>query len=708
VEISLIVATYDRPAGLASCLESLLAQRTARTVEIIVVDNHPQSGAAAPLVEQFPSVRWLQEPVAGLSRARNRGIAAASGTVLVTTDDDVVAPPEWLELLTAPLFRGLPGLSATTGNCLPPKVVTQAEVLFEAYGGLRHGDRPAEFDHRWLAQWRICFPQLWRIGTTANAAFLTSLFQQPEVGLFETRLGAGSPAGAWEDLYCFYRMLRAGHCVRYLPEAQVRHSHREDMPGLVRQLCGYRRGEVAFLTLILLRHRDGRALGQCLLWIPWWRFSLAAGELLRRLRGGRRFPFSLLWWESLAYLAGPWSLWRPTRACFLIARAWHATGAYARAIRAYRRVLALDPAHLEASLRLGALLHGHHQAIEIYRQALVHHPQEARLHKVLVHSMLSPPALKRQGQEAVFRYYELKRKDSKHLSPRPTEILCCLVLRNELPRLPYFLDYYRKQGIGRFLAVDNGSSDGSLEYLLQHPDVYVWQSEFPFHRANFGAGWFELILRRYGLGHWCLIVDADELLYYPDCEQRSVVDLCRELDRKKKRAFNAILLDMYSDQPIRGTRYAPGQAFQEVCPYFDRRFYHKRIEKAGPYRNHKGYFGGARQRIFGAAGEYCLSKVPLLKYEQDCILAGGQHWTNLPPQRIAAGRGCLLHFKYFSSFQDYVSSEITRREHYDGAVQYREYGRVLSQEQSLSFYDPAHSVRLQDSAQLVRLGIIQP
>jgi glycosyltransferase involved in cell wall biosynthesis len=305
-----IVATHDRPSALARCLGSLIIQSTTRSFEIIVVDNHPQSGLTASVAEQFPTVRWLGEPIAGLSQARNRGIRDARGAVFVTTDDDVIAPSAWLERLTGPLFDGEDGLVAITGNCLPWKVETEAEALFEAYGGLRHDDQPREFDLKWMNGWRISFPQVWRIGSTANAAFRARLFQPQAVGLFETCLGAGTPAGAWEDLYFFYRILRAGYRIRYLPDAELLHAHREDLAGFQRQLCAYRRGETAFLTLVLVRHGDLRTLGQILLWIPQWRFALVVGELRRRLSGTRRFRFCLMWAEALAYFAGPWSLWR--------------------------------------------------------------------------------------------------------------------------------------------------------------------------------------------------------------------------------------------------------------------------------------------------------------------------------------------------------------------------------------------------------------
>jgi hypothetical protein len=50
-------------------------------------------------------------------------------------------------------------------------------------------------------------------------------------------------------------------------------------------------------------------------------------------------------------------------------------------------------------------------------------------------------------------------------------ILLFSTVRNERVRLPYFLTYYRRLGIDHFLIVDNGSDDGTREYLADQPDV---------------------------------------------------------------------------------------------------------------------------------------------------------------------------------------------------------------------------------------------
>jgi len=332
-----------------------------------------------------------------------------------------------------------------------------------------------------------------------------------------------------------------------------------------------------------------------------------------------------------------------------------------------------------------------------------YHPYTNEVHKRHINALIEEGSF-----ASAFAAYQLNRRDDKALALADGELLCCVVVRNEALRLPYFLAYYRQKAVTRFLIVDNGSTDGTLDYLLAQPDVYVWSSACSFRDANFGAAWFELLLRRYGIGHWVLIVDADELFYYPACEHISLPQLCDKLAQQAVKAYSALLLDMYSDKAIDQTHYKKGEDFLDVCPYFDRRFYHVQIPFQGPYMNQTGISGGVRRRVFGGTqGAYYLNKVPLLYYTPACVLTGGQHATSYPIEQISSDRGCVLHFKFFSSFPQYAATEAARQEHAKEALEYRRYANALAEEPALILYDSAHSVRFRDSAQLLELGIMQ-
>lgn len=391
---------------------------------------------------------------------------------------------------------------------------------------------------------------------------------------------------------------------------------------------------------------------------------------------------------------------------FRLAYAWQRQGKLQRALAGYQRVVQLQPDHAQAHVELVALLlrlKRIPEAEAVARRALVSFPNEARLHKSFVQALVAHTS----DLTTAFNYYQLTRRDHKAVAIAPHEILCCCVVRNEAVRLPYFLSFYRQKGIGKFLFVDNASTDGTSAYLLEQPDVYVWQSPYSYNRANFGAAWLELVLRQHGVDHWCVVVDADELLYYPECESKSLVQLCRELDDKNKFAFNAVHVEMYSDKPIRETHYASGQRFEDVCPYFDRQFYQAKVDNYGPFRNQTAYLGGVRQRVFDTPDVFYLSKVPLLKYNTGVVLTGGQHWTNYTEAEMAEGRGGLLHFKFFSTFHEHVRQEVKREEHWFNARVYKAYANGIAQNDALELYDEQHSVRLQGSQQLVQLGIMQ-
>ncbi len=306
LDASVVVATLDRPDDLRRALASLSRQDTARRIEIVVVDNHPHSGLTRPIVDEFAGVRLVEERRRGLSYARNAGIAASSGAIVIATDDDAIVPPNWVETLLAPF--GDPEVMVVTGDVTPDAVDSKAERLFEAYGGLGRGPERMRVDGTWFRDFRRAVPT-WRLGGTANAAFRACIFTDPAIGLLDESLGAGTPAGCSEDTDLFYRVLRAGYRIVYEPSAVVRHRHRTTMRALRRQIFAYAKGHVAYQLTTLLRDGDLRALVRIFFELPalyWWRIRM-------RLAGRSDYPISLVLLEVAGNLAGPFAWWRSRR-----------------------------------------------------------------------------------------------------------------------------------------------------------------------------------------------------------------------------------------------------------------------------------------------------------------------------------------------------------------------------------------------------------
>ena len=304
--VSVVVATCNRPDDLRRCLAMLVAQRTRHAVEVVVVDNAPESGRARRVVMEFPTVRIVDEPRRGLSYARNAGIVQASGEIVVTTDDDVTVPEDWIERLVAPFAR--PAIMAVTGNVLPIELETEAQCLFEVYGGLGRGFRPREADGEWFRRRRLAVPT-WELGATANAAFRLALFKDPAIGLLDEVLGPGTPTGVSEDTYLFYRILKAGHTIAYEPSAFVWHRHRQTMTDLRAQLYAYSKGHVAYHLTTWLVDGDRRGLLRLFYSLP----RAYAARAWHRLRGHSEYPLSLLALEIMGNLAGPYGLWQSRR-----------------------------------------------------------------------------------------------------------------------------------------------------------------------------------------------------------------------------------------------------------------------------------------------------------------------------------------------------------------------------------------------------------
>lgn len=266
----------------------------------------------------------------------------------------------------------------------------------------------------------------------------------------------------------------------------------------------------------------------------------------------------------------------------------------------------------------------------------------------------------------------------------PRSILLFCTLRNERVRLPYFLKYYRALGVEHFLIVDNGSDDGSAEYLAAQADVSVWRTGASYKASRFGVDWMNALLRRYAHGRWALVVDVDEFLIYPFCDTRNLRALTDWLDDAGHRSFGTLLLDMYPKGPVMDQPCIEGQNPFEIATWFDSANY--TITRNATHRN-LWIQGGPRARAFfadqpGAAP--ALNKVPLVKWHRSYAYVSSTHMLlprglNLTYDTSGGEKasGCLLHAKFLATLGDKAREELERAEHYAGGREYRAYASGL-------------------------------
>jgi GT2 family glycosyltransferase len=300
--ITVVICTRNRPESVMTALRGLAATHY-RPVEVVVVDNAPSSDATMKSVlAEFgadPSFRYVREPRPGLSCARNRGIAEASGEIIAFTDDDVIIDPRWLDGIIRG-FRAVPGAGCVTGLIATAEIENEAQLYFHLRAGWGMLCERRVFDLAGHRDDSALYPYSAGI-FGAGANFAVSRQVLAEVGGFDEALGAGTPTGGGEDLNMFVRVILGGYRLVYEPSAIVSHVHRASVAELSKQMFAYGTGCTAALTALAWENRQARRelplkIGSGLLRML---------NLSSRVRGNAALPPGLIRREVSGLLAGP-------------------------------------------------------------------------------------------------------------------------------------------------------------------------------------------------------------------------------------------------------------------------------------------------------------------------------------------------------------------------------------------------------------------
>jgi len=215
-DISIILPTYNRADSLKTTLEnfSQLSVPDRLTWELLVVDNN-STDRTREVIESFAKaanfpVHYVLEKIQGRSAALNAGIAAAQGTIIVFTDDDVLLQQAWLANLKSTFDRF--DCAAVAGRVLPLWNHPKPDWLeMEGQFAVVNFDLGDEIKE-------VRVPPL-----GANSAFRKEVFARH--GLFRLDLGV---RGSHHTITCDdtefgNRLIEAGEKIVYNPAAVIYH-----------------------------------------------------------------------------------------------------------------------------------------------------------------------------------------------------------------------------------------------------------------------------------------------------------------------------------------------------------------------------------------------------------------------------------------------------------------------------------------------------
>jgi len=211
---SVVIPTFNRLDQLQTVIAAVRRQVRPPDIdlEIVVVDDGSSDGTSEWLESQvdYPGFRAIHQSNSGPAGARNRGVEATSGDLIIFLGDDTEPQPGWLAAhLEEHRLFGNPGPLAVLGyTSFSPDSESPFLRFINEYGA-QFGYLLIEDPHE-----------------VPFNFFYTSNISLPRSEL--VRLGGfreDFPAAAWEDIEFAYRAVADGLKIHYQPQARTLHRH---------------------------------------------------------------------------------------------------------------------------------------------------------------------------------------------------------------------------------------------------------------------------------------------------------------------------------------------------------------------------------------------------------------------------------------------------------------------------------------------------
>lgn len=279
----------------------------------------------------------------------------------------------------------------------------------------------------------------------------------------------------------------------------------------------------------------------------------------------------------------------------------------------------------------------------------------------------------------------------------PIVVLC---EKNDLKRLQMLVKHYRTLGVQRFAFLDNGSEDGTFEWLIEQKDIDLYRCMQPY-QTLVKEGWMNRVVSYYGFHRWYILTDSDELMVYKGMESHPLEDLVHYAERHGIKRIKGLTLDTYSKKRLFGKT----DNIREEYRWIDTDSYLE-IETLRGTKMVKRLIGGPRYRLMGSG--ITLSKFPLVYFEPGMV-SDSAHYQF--PHDCIDHCPCnvgILHFKFIDKDLDEYEKRAGKMTGFSGGGKfYRQYLDYIKKNGNKSFMYEG-SAEFTDSTVIDRIRLIDP
>lgn len=290
---------------------------------------------------------------------------------------------------------------------------------------------------------------------------------------------------------------------------------------------------------------------------------------------------------------------------------------------------------------------------------------------------------------------DVVRKTEPFTKDNPIVVLC---IKNDLKRVQMLVDHYRKLGVEKFAFMDNGSDDGTFEWLLEQPNIDLFRCYEPYQTAV-KEGWINRIVSHYGFDRWYILTDSDELCAYIGMENHPIKDVISFAEENGIKRIKGLTIDMYADgSPFGNTADIYGTyKWMDVNTYFEK-------ETVAGTQKYNCFLGGPRHRLMDS--NINLSKYPLVYFEKGTI-SDSAHFQ-YPHSYLAVSPTYIgiLHYKFIDKDLDVYRKRAQRNSGFSsGGLMYKQYMKYVESTGGESFmYDGSKEIK--DSGSLKEIELI--